>query len=1008
VAPKSPNLTFGPFRLEPGNAQLWRGDERVALPPKPFDVLCHLAERPGKLVTKDQLLDAVWPNLHISESSLNVAINALRSALGDDSKAPHYIETVPRRGYRFVAPVVAEGTEHSPPPWLALAQPHLWVGRTGQIAELDDSFQRAAGQRRQLVFVTGEAGIGKTTLVEMFLERKFQHGVRILLGRCVEHFGTDEAFLPLIDALQDYCAGSPSLLQTLRDCAPTWLVQLTGLIGDEERQELQKEVFGATRERMLREYCELLEALGAKGPVVVVVDDLHWSDYATLDLLSRFARRTKNASVLVIATYRPADAAIANHPSRRLHLDLQRQGLCGELQVERFSQTEVEEYLALRFRDVRIGRELAQRIYSRSEGQALFVVSLADDLIARKEIVEVEGRWRVSERIGVAQSSVSEGLREIIGGQIDRLTAGEQRLLEAASVAGVEFSAAMLSRPTSEDICGVEEICEALARKGLILSASGVTEWPNGTVSGRYAFLHSLYQEVLYQRLAPAQRARLHREIGERLEAGSGDRAADIAAILAVHFEEGRDISKAVHYLAQAAKNSSQRFSNGEAAIYLTRALNLVKRLPANQQTATRIMLLHQKAWARRSGGDFPGSEEDLQTMVSCAAEAGELRAEINGLLDLSRFCLYSDRRQSLQIAERALAKSQHVKDDILRALARGSNANINLMLRGWRDEDAELCREVVKTTAEALDPWISLRRCSFDTVTNYLNSNYLESCVAAREGKQHAQAIGDEYYFVLFNTIIAFALLHLGEWRELRQTVSAALAMTEKNANTQGSVLCHLTLGWLHAEALDFECARKCCEEALNAEVEANPFTFFIGRNLMAKACIGLRDYPGALAQFHEIQDRIDADGVGMDYTICQHFYSNFCQYWLETGDLARAHKEAARLYEISALPPERTYLALSHSLLAKIAMAEKKFDEAKAHVLRAVSIVERANLPLAAWRVYATAAILYDGIGEQAEAAAARRLSRQVIDSLCQSLSQDEPLRTTLISRYPAEALR
>jgi tetratricopeptide (TPR) repeat protein len=231
---------------------------------------------------------------------------------------------------------------------------------------------------------------------------------------------------------------------------------------------------------------------------------------------------------------------------------------------------------------------------------------------------------------------------------------------------------------------------------------------------------------------------------------------------------------------------------------------------------------------------------------------------------------------------------------------------------------------------------------------------------------------------------------------------------MMEKNANTQGSVLCHLALGWLHAEALDFERAKKCCEEVLNAEVETNPFTFFIGRNLMAKACIGLRDYPGALAQFHDIQGRIDADGVGMDSTICPHFYSNFCQYWLETGDLARAREQAARLYEISALPAERTYLALSHSLLAKIAMAERKFDEAKAHVLKAVSIVEQSNLPLAAWRVYATAATLYDGTGELAEAVASRRISRQVIDSLCDSLGQGEPLRAILLSRYLAEALR
>jgi DNA-binding winged helix-turn-helix (wHTH) protein len=99
VAEKSRNLTFGPFRLEPANARLCRGNDRVTLPPKPFNVLCHLAGRPGKLVTKDELLEAVWPKLHISESSLSVAINALRSALGDVSKAPHYIETVTRRGY---------------------------------------------------------------------------------------------------------------------------------------------------------------------------------------------------------------------------------------------------------------------------------------------------------------------------------------------------------------------------------------------------------------------------------------------------------------------------------------------------------------------------------------------------------------------------------------------------------------------------------------------------------------------------------------------------------------------------------------------------------------------------------------------------------------------------------------------------------------------------------------------------------------------------------------------
>src|SRR4029077_1978451 len=129
----------------------------------------------------------------------------------------------------------------------------------------------------------------------------------------------------------------------------------------------------------------------------------------------------------------------------------------------------------------------------------------------------------------------------------------------------------------------------------------------------------------------------------------------------------------------------------------------------------------------------------------------------------------------------------------------RGSSANINLMLRGWCDEDAELCRQVVQTTADAVDPWILLRRCSLDMLTNYLRSDYHGCCVAAKDGKQLAQTAGDQYFFIIFNTMFAFALLHLGQWRELEQTVSAALMMSEKNANRQGSVLCRLTLGWLY-----------------------------------------------------------------------------------------------------------------------------------------------------------------------------------------------------------------
>ena len=301
---KARELVFDEFRLDSANALLWRGSDRVALPPKPFEVLCCLAERAGELVTKDELLDAVWPNLHVTESSLSFSINAVRNALGDDPKAPRYIETVTRRGYRFIAPVSgAPGVETGrrpeakaqAPPFRCVLQPRWWVGRTGDIEALDHLFQQAVTGNRQVVFITGEAGIGKTTFVELVIERLLERGVGVLWGRCIEHFGIDEAFHPLIEALRERCGGADGslLLMRLRDHAPTWLAQMPGFLDARDRAALQSEVSGATRERMLREFCELMEVLSSERPWVIIVEDLHWSDYATLDVLSLFAQAAK-------------------------------------------------------------------------------------------------------------------------------------------------------------------------------------------------------------------------------------------------------------------------------------------------------------------------------------------------------------------------------------------------------------------------------------------------------------------------------------------------------------------------------------------------------------------------------------------------------------------------------------------------------------------------------------------------------------------------------------------
>jgi ATP/maltotriose-dependent transcriptional regulator MalT len=287
------------------------------------------------------------------------------------------------------------------------------------------------------------------------------------------------------------------------------------------------------------------------------------------------------------------------------------------------------------------------------------------------------------------------------------------------------------------------------------------------------------------------------------------------------------------------------------------------------------------------------------------------------------------------------------------------------------------------------------MRRCSMESVLEFLRSDYPACCAATRRGRELAHVIGDVYLFVIYNTIEAFALLYQGEWGEARQNVADALAIAERNVNVQAGALCRLTVGWMHAEVQDFESAARYGEATLNATVEANPFNFFIGRNLLARAHIGLGILPVARQHLDAIERRMEADGVAMESLITPQYFLNCCEYWLAAGNLSQAQQAAARLHAVTAIAPDRTFLALSHSLMARVAISAGDLQEARVQLSRAIAIVRNARLPVAAWRVYATAANFYDRIGDTNKAVEYRARFDGVVRSLARSLAPDDPLR-------------
>jgi predicted ATPase/DNA-binding winged helix-turn-helix (wHTH) protein len=599
---------FGPFRLDQANAGLWRAEQAVILRPKTFEILVHLVQHAGQLVTKEALLDAVWPETVVSDGVLKTSMNELRKALGETAKAPQWIATVHRRGYRFIAPVTliepctpAE-ISATPPTLLAAPAPVLipprtsvssptsvprLVAREAELATLHQWFAKALRGERHLGFITGEAGIGKTTLVDTFVAQLAgQAPLWLGHGQCIEQYGAGEAYLPLLEALGQMgrAPDGSSLVALLRHQAPSWLLQLPALLAPAEYEALQRYAGGTTQERMLRELAEAVEVLTASQPCVLVLEDIHWSDTATIEWLAYVARRRAPARLLVLGTYRPVEAIVRSHPVRFMVQELMVHGSGDELCLGEWSEAGVASYLAQRGAGAGVPAELARVLTQRTDGHPLFLVAVVDELIRQRLLRCEPTGWVLVEGLDAVTVGVPQNIRHLVEHQLAQLHPADQELLAAASVAGVEFAVAAVAASVQHPEEDVEAQCDALARQRQLVQSRGTATWPDGTITARYGFRHALYQELIYERVPMSRRVRWHQQIGTRLEEAFGPRAGEIAAELAVHFAQGRDYQRAVQYLQQAAGTAVQRHAPREAIAYLRQALILLDTMAETPQ----------------------------------------------------------------------------------------------------------------------------------------------------------------------------------------------------------------------------------------------------------------------------------------------------------------------------------------------------------------------------------------------------------------------------------------
>ena len=556
------------------------------------------------------------------------------------------------------------------------------VGRGRERAELRAGLDSAAAGRGLLMCVTGEPGIGKTTLVEDFLGglAAARHACRIARGRCSERLAGTEAYLPWLEALESllHGEGGDSVARIMKRLANTWYRRVAPTTSDDASSNA--DVPAVSQEQMKRELSAFLQDVSRLRPLVLFFDDVHWADVSTVDLLSYLATKFDSLSVFIIATYRPSELLLAEHPFLHVKLELQGRGVCREMPLAFLTSADVAGYLALEFPDNRFSPDLPAVIHAKTEGSPLFMADLVRYLRDCHVIGQDNGVWVLARSVPDLERDLPESVRSMIQKKIAQLSEADVRLLTAASVQGFEFDSGVVAKAVAIDAAAIEERLDVLELVYSFIRFVNEQELPDRTLTLRFRFVHVLYQNALYASLRPTRRASLSAAVAEALIGFYGAQRSAIASELAVLFEAARDFEHAAEHFLAAAQQAASVSANKEAAALARRGLNALAFLPETRERAEQELRLQTSlgpALMGTVGFAAPEVEAAYNRARELCRQIGETPQLFPVMWGLWQYWLARGNYQTaLDLAKQLLATAEPIQDDALLLMAEHAFGN--------------------------------------------------------------------------------------------------------------------------------------------------------------------------------------------------------------------------------------------------------------------------------------------------------------------------------------------
>ena len=569
---------FGEFELDTSLYQLRAGGDLVKVEPKVFDVLVYLVEHRDRVVSKDELLDALWPG-SISESVLPRCVTAARKALGDDTSGQNIIQTVRGRGYRFVARVNETTSSNEPstprPPPPADEQRSVFVGRDAPMRELRGALADAFAGRGRLIVLVGEPGIGKTRICTELSKEAATRGAIVFGGRGYDGEGAP-ALWPWVQILRA-AMEHPQARAAAEElgAAGADLARLAPELGPSGTDTPPPVSPDQAQFRVFDAVAVFLRAIALIRPLLVVLDDLHWADRASLLLARHVARTMHDRRLLVVGTYRDVD--VERDPElAAAFADLGREPIHRRIELGGLEKTDIARFVKATT-GTTPSTSVVDTVHHMTDGNPFFVAETV-------RLLAEDGRL---ETVAAAGVGLPQGVREAIGRRFHALSDECKEVLSVASVIGRSFVPKVVEAATEIDGDRLLDVLDEAASARILEEVDGVP--------GAYSFAHALTRETLYEELSTPRRVRLHRRVATVLEELYGNDPREHLAELAHHFYQaspGGDVDKAVDYSVLAGKRSHELSAFEESTDHYTRALEALDvRVPADDVRRCHILL---------------------------------------------------------------------------------------------------------------------------------------------------------------------------------------------------------------------------------------------------------------------------------------------------------------------------------------------------------------------------------------------------------------------------------